>query len=68
VPVPTLLSELSALGWLVMFSGFGVVAGNLFSSTWGKRNHEANPWGASSPEWTVGSPPPVGNFEESAGS
>ena len=63
LPGPTLLSELSALGWLVMFCGSGVIAGNLFTSTWGRRTDEANPWGATSPEWTVSSPPPTGNFE-----
>ena len=63
LPGPTLLSELSALGWLVLFCGSGVIAGNLFTSTWGQRTDEANPWGATSPEWTVSSPPPTGNFE-----
>ena len=67
LPGPTTLGELSALGWLIMFSGFGLIVSNLFASTWGKRTATADPWGATTLEWTVGSPPPVGNFEESVG-
>ena len=67
VPGPTVLGELSALGWLIMFSGFGVIVSNLFATAWGKRTDTADPWGATTLEWTVGSPPPPGNFEEPVG-
>ncbi|MCP4573599.1 MAG: hypothetical protein GY838_14670 [bacterium] len=60
---PAGLSELSALGWLIATLGMGVVAGNLYASTWSGRKAEANPWGAGTLEWRTDSPPPEKNFE-----
>jgi cytochrome c oxidase subunit 1 len=63
VPGPTILSELAALGWLVAISGIGVVISNLISSLWGREPAAANPWGATTLEWTAVSPPPAENFD-----
>jgi cytochrome c oxidase subunit 1 len=62
-PGPTALSELSALGWLVMFCGLAVILANLYASSWRRERAGDNPWGVSALEWTAGSPPPSDNFE-----
>jgi cytochrome c oxidase subunit 1 len=63
-PGPTGVSELSALGWLFLYSGLGVVAANLISTMWSGERAPANPWGASTLEWQAGSPPPGENFAD----
>jgi len=63
IPGPTGLSELSALGWLFLYSGLFVVIGNLLASTWSGTKAAANPWGAATLEWRTLSPPPEENFE-----
>ncbi len=47
---------LMVLGMLLMF--------NLFRSLRGPRNAPADPWGGTTLEWTIPSPPPVHNFPE----
>ncbi|MCB1184381.1 cbb3-type cytochrome c oxidase subunit I [bacterium] len=64
VPVTLKLAEISSLGWLCVYSGLAVAAGNLLVTLWGDAAAEQNPWGATSLEWTVPSPPPEGNFDE----
>jgi cytochrome c oxidase subunit 1 len=56
------VAEISSLGWLFVYSGLAVVAGNLLVTVWGDEAAETNPWGAPSLEWTVPSPPPEDNF------
>lgn len=62
VPVPLHIAEVSSLGWLFVYSGLAVVAGNLLVTVWGKEAAAQNPWDAPSLEWTVASPPPEDNF------
>lgn len=59
---PLATAEISSLGWLLVYAGLGVIAGNLLSTIWGHDVAEDNPWGATSLEWTVPSPPPEDNF------
>ncbi|PIV81457.1 hypothetical protein COW53_04275 [bacterium CG17_big_fil_post_rev_8_21_14_2_50_64_8] len=56
-------AQVSGLGWLIVYSGLGVTAGNLLASIWSGDAAEVNPWGAVTLEWTVPSPPPEGNFD-----
>ncbi len=62
VPGSLHLAEISSLGWLFVYCGLAVVAGNLLVTVWGKDAAERNPWGATTLEWTVPSPPPDDNF------
>jgi cytochrome c oxidase subunit 1 len=61
---PSGLAELAGLGWLIVYAGLALVAGNLFASTWGQATDDVNPWGASTLEWKTNTPPPDGNFAE----
>lgn len=56
------VAEISSLGWLFVYSGLAVIAGNLLVTVWGDDAAEQNPWGATSLEWTAPSPPPQDNF------
>jgi cytochrome c oxidase subunit 1 len=67
VPGSLHTAEVSSLGWLILYSGLGVVAGNLLVTIWGDEHADENPWGAVTLEWTAPSPPPEDNFG-SAGS
>ena len=62
VPGYQSLTDVSSLGWLVTFLGLAVVVGNLLRTIWGHQAAEKNPWGATTLEWTVASPPPEDNF------
>jgi cytochrome c oxidase subunit 1 len=62
VPGSLTLAEISSLGWLIVYSGLAVAAGNLLATVWSDRGAEDNPWGATTLEWTVPSPPPEDNF------
>ena len=62
IPGSLKLAEVSSLGWLFVYSGLAVVAGNLLVTVWGDEAAEENPYGATSLEWTVASPPPEDNF------
>lgn len=61
---PTGVNEMAALGWLVVFSGLGVLASNFLSSLLGSQVAPSNPWGATTLEWSTDSPPETGNFDE----
>ena len=63
VPVTLRAAEISALGWLFLYSGLAVAAGNLLVTVWGDDAADDNPWGSPTLEWTVASPPPEGNFD-----
>jgi cytochrome c oxidase subunit I+III len=57
------LNLLSSLGAVVLVAGLLVFAANLLKSRRTGARAGANPWGASTLEWAVSSPPPVYNFE-----
>lgn len=54
----------STLGAIIMYTGLGVIIMNLIASLKNPRNAPANPWGGSTLEWTIPSPPITENFEE----
>ena len=56
------LAEVSSFGWLCVYFGLAVIAGNLLVTVWGDEAADDNPWGATTLEWTVPSPPPEDNF------
>ncbi|MCB1184876.1 cbb3-type cytochrome c oxidase subunit I, partial [bacterium] len=62
IPESLRLSEVSSLGWLFLYSGLAVIAGNLLVTVWGDAKAADDPWGATTLEWTVPSPPPEDNF------
>ncbi|NBC82445.1 MAG: cytochrome c oxidase subunit I [Bacteroidetes bacterium] len=55
---------LSSLGAIVMIGGLAIIITNLIISSRRGETAKANPWGGSTLEWTVPSPPPLENFEE----
>ncbi len=55
---------ISSLGALVMVAGFAIIAINLIKSARSGKKTTANPWGGTTLEWHVPSPPPLENFEE----
>ncbi len=55
---------ISTMGSWVLYSGLIIVITNLFMSLKSGPKAPANPWGGSTLEWTIPSPPPVENFEE----
>jgi cytochrome c oxidase subunit 1 len=56
------LHRLSTLGAYVLGVGFVVTAAYLIASLLKPRNAAANPWGGTTLEWTIASPPPYYNF------
>jgi cytochrome c oxidase subunit 1 len=54
----------SSLGAIVMIFGLAVIIINLIASLKNGAKAPSNPWGGSTLEWTVPSPPPVENFDE----
>jgi len=58
------LNVLSSLGGFLLLIGFGMVIVYLVLSLARGRAAGANPWGAATLEWSVGSPPPPNNFEQ----
>lgn len=54
----------STLGSIIMYAGLAIIIINLLVSLRNKVPAQANPWGGSTLEWTIPSPPPVENFEE----
>ncbi len=56
------MAEVSSFGWLCVYFGLAVIASNLLVTTWGDEAADDNPWGATTLEWTVPSPPPEDNF------
>ena len=56
------MAGVSGLGWLAVYAGLAVIAGNLVATVWSRDVADRNPWGATTLEWTVPSPPPEDNF------
>jgi len=52
------------MGSWVLYAGLLIVILNLFVSLKRGVKALADPWGGSTLEWTIPSPPPVENFEE----
>ena len=55
---------LAGIGGFVMIAGLALMFYNLFVSFKEKKVAEADPWGGTTFEWKVPSPPPVHNFVE----
>jgi cytochrome c oxidase subunit I len=55
---------ISSLGAIVMLFGLTIIIINLVRSARLGAKAEASPWGGSTLEWQVPSPPPLENFEE----
>jgi cytochrome c oxidase subunit 1 len=55
---------ISTMGSWVLYAGLLIVIMNLFVSLKRGVKALADPWGGSTLEWTIPSPPPVENFEE----
>jgi cytochrome c oxidase subunit 1 len=55
---------LSTVGSWVLISGILIMLGNLVVSLLKGERASSNPWGGTTLEWTVPSPPPLLNFEE----
>ena len=62
LPQFTLGQQISGVGGLLLLIGIIIMLANLFSKKGAKAPD--NPWGGSTLEWTVSSPPPVENFDE----
>jgi cytochrome c oxidase subunit 1 len=55
---------ISTIGSWVLIAGVVIVLGNLIRSLRSGKKADRNPWGATTLEWTVPSPPPLENFEK----
>ena len=55
---------IAGLGGIVMVIGIGLMFYNLFISIKKGKDAPADPWGGTTLEWTIPSPPPVHNFTE----
>ncbi len=55
---------ISSMGAWVLYSGLIIIVVNLFYSLKSGSKAPADPWGGKTLEWTVPSPPPVENFDE----
>ncbi|MFZ1321816.1 MAG: cbb3-type cytochrome c oxidase subunit I [Ignavibacteria bacterium] len=56
---------ISTVGSWILVSGILLMAYNLINGIWnGKKCTEDNPWGGTTLEWTVPSPPPLENYDE----
>jgi cytochrome c oxidase subunit 1 len=60
----TLYHVLSSIGSYIMAAGFFLTAAYLIASLIRGAKAPANPWGASTLEWQVASPPTMHNFDE----
>jgi cytochrome c oxidase subunit 1 len=56
------MNFLAGIGGFLMVAGMLLMFLNLFRSLRGPRNAPADPWGGTTLEWTIPSPPPVHNF------
>ena len=54
----------SSMGAMILYAGLAVIIVNLFTSLLRGLKAEADPWGGKTLEWTIPSPPPAENFEE----
>jgi cytochrome c oxidase subunit 1 len=55
---------LSSFGALILITGLVIIIINLVRSARHGERAEMSPWGGSTLEWTVPSPPPLENFDE----
>ena len=55
---------ISTMGSWVMIAGVAIILINLFSAARSKSKAPADPYGGSTFEWTIPSPPPLENFDE----
>ncbi|MDF1544284.1 MAG: cytochrome c oxidase subunit I [bacterium] len=53
----------SSVGSLIMAAGFILMGFYLFYSLFKGARADKNPWGATTLEWSIASPPPSGNFD-----
>ncbi|MBM4157762.1 MAG: cytochrome c oxidase subunit I [Ignavibacteria bacterium] len=58
------LQVISTIGSWIMISGILILLGNLVYALFRGRKAPDNPWGGTTLEWTIPSPPPVYNFEK----
>ncbi len=54
---------ISTVGSWILAVGLTVMFGNLIRSIFSGQKAPANPWGGTTLEWRIPSPPPAGNFE-----
>ena len=55
---------ISTMGSWILYAGLSIIIINLFVSLKRGATALSDPWGGSTLEWTIPSPPPVENFEE----
>jgi cytochrome c oxidase subunit 1 len=55
---------IATIGSWILVSGILLMLGNLVRSLYRGEPAPANPWGGTTLEWSVPSPPPLENFEE----
>ena len=55
---------LSSFGAIILIAGLVIIITNLIRSAHYGPKAEMNPWGGTTLEWTVPSPPPLENFDE----
>ncbi|MBI2264551.1 MAG: cbb3-type cytochrome c oxidase subunit I [Armatimonadetes bacterium] len=55
---------ISTVGSWILILGLALMAINLLAALWKGKKAEANPWGGTTLEWQIPSPPPPENFEE----
>ncbi|MCX6155962.1 MAG: cbb3-type cytochrome c oxidase subunit I [Candidatus Kapabacteria bacterium] len=55
---------IATIGSYIMITGFLILIHNLAKALFKGKKAEQNPWGGSTLEWTIPSPPPIENFEE----
>jgi len=58
------LQVISTIGSWIMISGILILLGNLVYALFRGKKAPDNPWGGTTLEWTIPSPPPVYNFEK----
>jgi len=64
LPEYTVYHRTSTIGSWIMVTGILLLVGNLLHAFFKGRKAEANPWGGSTLEWTIASPPPTHQFAE----
>jgi cytochrome c oxidase subunit I len=64
LPQFTELQRISTVGSWIMVGGLGMMFGNLLHAFFHGKKAEDNPWGGTTLEWTLPSPPAYESFEE----
>ncbi len=64
VPELQPLNFFAGIGAYIMVTGIVLIIVNLFLGLRGPRTAAADPWGGTTLEWTIPSPPPLKNFEK----